>query len=63
LYQVVELNGSDALVYSRDDFLSDRGGINMFAIKTVTKTGNPSSDLVELNALLAPVYSRVLVNT
>jgi hypothetical protein len=60
--QVVELDGSDTLVHSRDDFLGNRGGIDMFAIKTVTETRNSGSDLVELNALLASVYERVLAN-
>ena len=54
-YKIVKLNGSDALVDSRDDLLSDGSGINMLSIKAIAETRDTSSDLVKLNTLLASI--------
>lgn len=53
--QVVKLNRRDALIDTRDDLLCNCCGINMLGIETITQTRDSSCDLVELNALLAPI--------
>jgi hypothetical protein len=54
-YEVVKLNGGDTLVDTRDDLLRNCSSVNMLCIESVTKSGDTSSNLVELDAFLAPV--------
>ena len=56
-YQVIQLDRGHALVDARDDFLSDSSGIDMVRIQAVTEPGNSGRDLVELDALLASIWS------
>jgi hypothetical protein len=61
-YQVVELDGGDALVHTRDDLLCDSGGIDMVRVKTVTQSRNSSCDFVELDTLFASICAKVSVS-
>jgi hypothetical protein len=54
-YQVVELDGSDAMVHARDDLLGDGRSVNVVRVQPVTEPRDTSSDLVELDAFLAAV--------
>jgi hypothetical protein len=54
-YQIVELDGSNTLVDSRDDLHCDSGGVDMLRVKAVTQSRHTGCDLVECNTLLAPI--------
>lgn len=56
-YQVVELDGRDSLVDARDDLLSDGSSVDMFRIETIAQSRHTCSDLVELHAFFASVYT------
>ena len=56
-YKVVQLNGGDALVNTRDDLLRNSSSVDMVGVQAITQARNASCDLVELYALLAIVYS------
>jgi hypothetical protein len=43
------------LVDTRDDFLGDSCGIDMFGIKSITQSRDTGCDLVELDTLLASI--------
>lgn len=54
-YQVIELNGVDTLVDTRDDFLGNGGSIDVLRVQAVTQPRHTGSDLVELHAFFASV--------
>ena len=54
-YQIVELDGGNTLVDTRDDLHGDSGGVDMVRVKAVTQPRDTGSDLVECNTLLAPI--------
>ena len=58
-YQVVELNGANTLVDTRDDFLCDSSSIDMLRIKTITQSRHTSRDLIELYTLFASVCKAI----
>lgn len=55
-HQVIQLNGVDTLVYTRDDLLRDGGSIDVLRVKAITKPRHTGRDLVELHAFFASVY-------
>ena len=57
-YQVVELDRGNTLVDTRDDFLCDSCGVDMFRIESVTQPRDAGCDLVELNAFFASIWRR-----
>lgn len=54
-YQVIQLDGVDTLVDTRDDLLGDSSSIDMFRVEAVTQPRHTGSDLVELHAFFASV--------
>jgi len=56
-YQVVELDGGNALVDTGNDLHGDCSGIDVLWIEAITKPRDTSCDLVELHALLAAIYA------
>jgi len=60
-YQVVQLNGANTLVDTRDDLLCDSSSINMLRIKAVAKSRDTRSDLIELYAFFASVWKNSVV--
>lgn len=54
-YQVVQLDGSDTLVDTRDNLLGDSGSIDMLRVEAVTEPRHTGSDLIELHAFFASV--------
>lgn len=60
-YQVVQFNGANALVNTRDDLLCDSSSIDMLRVKTVTKSRDTSSNLIELYAFFASVCKNSVV--
>lgn len=54
-HQIIELNGGDTTIDTRDNLLGDGDGIDMVHVQTVTQSGNTGRDLVELNTLLAAI--------
>ena len=54
-YQIVKLYSGDALVHARDDLLGDGSSVDVVRVEAITQPGDASSDLVELNALLASI--------
>lgn len=57
-YQVVQFNGTNTLVDTRNDLLCDSSSIDMLGVKAVTKSRDTRSDLVELYALFASVCKK-----
>jgi hypothetical protein len=57
-YQVVQLNGVDTLVDTRDDLLRDSSSIDVIRVEAITKPRHTGSDLVELHAFFASVYEK-----
>lgn len=57
--QVVEFDGGDALVDTRDDFLCNCCSVDMIRIEAIAQSGDSGSDLVELNAFFASIYGNV----
>jgi hypothetical protein len=55
-YQVVELDGRDALVNARDDLDCDGGGVDVIRVEPVTQSRHPRCDLVKLHAFFASIY-------
>lgn len=55
-YQIVELDGGNTLVDTRDDLHGDGGGVDMVRVKAVTQPRDTGSDLVKCNTLLAPIW-------
>lgn len=60
-YQVVQLNGANTLVDTRDDLLCDSSSIDMLRVKAVTKSRDTRSDLIELYAFFASVCKNSVV--
>ncbi|KAH9808857.1 hypothetical protein Tdes44962_MAKER06276 [Teratosphaeria destructans] len=58
-YQVVELDGGDTLVDTRDDLHGDGGRVDMLQVEAITEPRHTGGDLVELDALLAPICEDV----
>lgn len=58
-YQIIQLDGVDALVDTGNDLHGDGGSIDMVGVKAVTQSRHASCDFVELNTLLASVCSFV----
>lgn len=56
MYQIVQLYSGDALVHARNDLLGDGSSVNMVWVETITQSGDPCSDLIELDVLLASIY-------
>lgn len=54
-YQVVELNGSHALVDTVDDLHGNGGRIDVLWVEAITEPRDTGCDLVELDALLAAI--------
>jgi hypothetical protein len=54
-HKVVKLDCGHALVDTRDNFLRDGRGVDMIWVEAVAQPRDTSSDLVELNALLASI--------
>lgn len=54
-YQIVQLNGGDALVDARNNLLRDGSSIDVFCVQAIAQAGNTCSDLVELYPLFAIV--------
>lgn len=54
-YQVIELDGGNTLVDTRDDLHGDGSSVDMVRIEAVTQPGDTSCDLVELNTLLTSI--------
>ena len=54
-YEIIKLDGRDATVDARDDLLGYLHGVDMVRVEAVTEPGDPGSDLVELNTLLATI--------
>lgn len=55
-YEIIQLRGCDTPINTRNHLLGDRDGIDMLHVESITQAGNPRCDLVELNALLAPIW-------
>ncbi|KAH3661623.1 hypothetical protein OGAPHI_006472 [Ogataea philodendri] len=53
--EVVELDGGDAMVNTRNDSLGDGNGFNVLRVEAVTQTGHSGGDFVEADWLFAPV--------
>lgn len=62
-HEIVELDSCHTSVDTGDDLLGDGDRINMLSVEAVTQPRDTSSDLVELNALLAPIYISVRYNS
>jgi hypothetical protein len=58
-YQVVQLDGVDTLVDTRDDLLRDSSSINVIRVEAITKPRHTGSDLVELHAFFASVCEKI----
>lgn len=54
-YEIIKLDGSDASIDTRNYFLGDGNGVNVFGIEAVTQSRHASCDLVKLDALLATI--------
>ena len=54
-YQIIELRCCDATIDTRDDFLGDGHRVDVVDVEAVTQARDAGCDLVELNALLAPI--------
>lgn len=54
-HQVVQLDGGNALVNTRDDLLCDSSRIDMVRIKTIAQSRDTRSDFVELDAFCPAV--------
>lgn len=53
--QVVEFDGRDSLIDTRDDFLCDGCRVDMIRIEAIAQSRDSGSDLVELNAFFASI--------
>lgn len=56
-YQVIQLNGANTLVNTRDDLLGDGCSINVLGVKAITEPRDTCGNLVELHAFLASICS------
>ena len=54
-YQIIQLDGSDALVHARDDLHGDSSGIHMLRVEAIAESGHSRRNLVELHAFLAAI--------
>jgi hypothetical protein len=54
-YQVVQLDGGDTLVDTRDNLLGDSSSVDMFRVKAITESRYTSRDFIELYAFFASV--------
>ena len=54
-YQVVEFDGGDTLVDTRDDLLGDSSSVDMLRVESITEPRHTSGNLVELHAFFASV--------
>ena len=54
-HQVIKFNGVDALVDTRDNFLSNSSSIHMLRVEAVTQSRHTGSDFVELYAFFASI--------
>lgn len=54
-YKIVEFDCGHSLVDTRDDFLCDSSGVDMFRIQSITQSRHSCSDLVELDAFFASI--------
>ena len=53
--QVVEFDGRDSLIDTRNDFLCDGRRVDMIRIEAIAQSRDSGSDLVELNAFFASI--------
>jgi hypothetical protein len=58
-YQIIKLYSGDALVHARDDLLGDGSSIDVIRVEAITQPGNTSCDLIELDTLLASIWSKM----
>lgn len=58
-YQIIKLYCCDALVYTRYDLLGNGSSIDVVGVKAITKPGNPSCNLIELDTLLTSIWEAV----
>jgi hypothetical protein len=56
-YQVVQFNCCHALVHARDDLLGNGSRVDMFRVEAIAEPGDTGSDLVELYAFFASIWS------
>lgn len=54
-YKIIELNGGDTTIDTRDDLLGDGDRVDVVHVEAITQPGDTGRDLVELNALLASI--------
>lgn len=59
-YQVVQLDGVNTLIDTRDDLHCDSRGVDMVRIEAVTQPRHSCCDFVELHALLASIWSAMV---
>jgi hypothetical protein len=58
-YQIIKLYSGDALVHTRDDLLGDGSSIDVIRVEAITQPRNTSCDLIELDTLLASIWSKM----
>jgi hypothetical protein len=54
-YQIIELGGCDAAIDTRDDLLGDGHRVDVVHVQAIAEARDACCDLVELDALLAPI--------
>lgn len=58
-YKIVELNGCNTTIDTRDDLLGNGHRVYMVHVKTVTEPGDSCRDLVELDAFLTSIWAAI----
>jgi hypothetical protein len=54
-YQIIQLGRCHATIDTGDDLLGDGDRVDMVHVKAIAQTRDTRCDLVELDALLAPI--------
>lgn len=54
-HKIVELRSCDTSIDTRYDLLGDCHGVDVVWVEAITESGHTGGDLVELDALLAPI--------
>ena len=54
-YQIIQLDGGNAMIDAGNDLLRDGSGINMVCVEAITQSRYTSCDLVKLDTLLTAV--------
>lgn len=55
-YKIIKLDSRHTTVHARDDLLGNGDGVDVVGVEAVTQSRDTSSDLVELDTLLASIW-------